>query len=607
MDGVLILNRPKRALVAYSMSSTFVQTTLDYLLSFKQFSGFDVSFVHVTHGAVIGFDLEQFDIVFHSYCARLCFDGYVSDDYRQKLKEFSGLKVLSVQDEYDRTDVLKAAIKDLGFHIILTCVPQESIDYVYPSNQFPSAEFITVFTGYVSDNFVANRPSPKPLSERPIFIGYRGRDIGGRYGRLGFDKFEIGRRTKELCDAREIQTDIAMDEASRIYGAAWFDFVGNCRAMLGSESGSNVFDFDGSIEARFKEMAAANGGFPPSYAEFLPFVTQRDGEIEMGQISPRIFECAIMRTAMVLFKGRYSDALQPDVHYISLEKDFSNFDLVLSKLNDVAELEAMTSRAFDHLVDSGQFTYRAFYRRVAASIASRLAEHPDSIPVRIDRKIYHVDSISEDGNFIELPSDVPFGLKNFEIRHMAKESVTFRNEFDILLIEFGRLRDLFDKEIHRLNDSFQSLLDRTKALADERRIGLPSWSLADCEFMILLDIFDAEMAIFVPRRQTARSAFNLALASGDEEACHQNTRAVLDIEKDGYFRMIEWIRRLNESYDASRLAIGHAYQDRVERLNAKVPTNLLLRQKMRLVPMIIRSRARGLIIKLVRTASRFTR
>ncbi len=115
------------------------------------------------------------------------------------------------------------------------------------------------------------------------------------------------------------------------------------------------------------------------------------------------------------------------------------------------------------------------------------------------------------------------------------------------------------------------------------------------------------MAISAPRRQAARSAFNSALISGNEEVCERNIRTILDIEKDGYFRMIEWTRRLNESYDASRLAIGHAYQDRVERLNAKVPANLSLRQKMQLAPMIIRSRARGLIIKLVRTASRFTR
>lgn len=585
------------------MSSTFVQTTLDYLLSFKQFSGFDVKFVHVTHGALIGFDLEEFDIVFHNYCARLCFDGYVSDDYKHKLKNFHGIKVLSVQDEYDRTDALKYSIAELGFDIVLTCVPQDNLEYVYPSLEFPNTEFITVFTGYVPDNFAANLPSPKRLSERSIFIGYRGRDIGGRYGRLGFDKFEIGRRMKELCDARGIQTDIAMDEASRIYGTAWFDFVGNCRAMLGSESGSNVFDFDGGIEARFKEMAAANAGSPPSYAEFLPFVAQRDGEIEMGQISPRIFECAMMRTAMVLFKGRYSDALQPDVHYIQLEKDFSNFDLVISKLNDIHELEAMTGRAFDHLVSSGQFTYRTFYERVTAVIESRLSNRNYAVSIRSHDGINHNGAIHRDGYLLELPSDVPFGLKSFEIRHMVTEAATYKKEFDSLLKEFGRVREILDAELRRLDAEYQSLLDRTSIVEDKRCSCSPSWSLAACDFMILLDAFDAEMAISIPKHQAAHSAFDSAFSSGNEEACEQGLRTLLDIEKDGYFRMIEWIRRLNESYEACRLSIGRAYQDQIDYLNGEFLT-ASHREKARLAPVIIRSRAREFVISLLRAASR---
>ena len=52
----------------------------------------------------------------------------------------------------------------------------------------------------------------------------------------------------EICAARGIPHDIAMDDASRIYGDAWYKFLGSSRTMLGSESGSNVFDFDGDLE-----------------------------------------------------------------------------------------------------------------------------------------------------------------------------------------------------------------------------------------------------------------------------------------------------------------------------------------------------------------------
>lgn len=382
---------PNRMLVAYSMTATHVQTTLDYLLQLKAHLGFDTEFVHVTHDAVMAFDLQGYDVVFHNYCARLCFDGYVSKSYTDALRRFRGIKVLAVQDEYDRTNLLKAAIKDLKFDIVLTCVPQSQLEHVYPHDEFPGVDFITVFTGYVPDSLAGDGLRSKPIEERPIFIGYRGRDIGGRYGRLGFDKFEIGRRMKAECDARGIVTDIAMDEASRIYGTAWFDFVGNCRAMLGTESGSNVFDFDGSIEEKYKAMAGANGGHPPSYEEFIDVVAEREREMNMGQISPRVFECAALRTPMVLFPGYYSDMVEPGTHYILLEKNFSNVEEVLWRLRDPARLEAMAERTYQHLIASGEFSYRAFCQRVRQRIdAKRAAKANVPVERMAEARVEHI-------------------------------------------------------------------------------------------------------------------------------------------------------------------------------------------------------------------------
>src|SRR6185437_11230334 len=96
------------------------------------FLGYEVHYIHVTHNANIAADFESYDVVFQNYCARLCFEDYVSQSYLKKLREFRGLKVLAVQDEYDHTDILKAKIKEFGFDIVLTCVPQNYLEYVYP-------------------------------------------------------------------------------------------------------------------------------------------------------------------------------------------------------------------------------------------------------------------------------------------------------------------------------------------------------------------------------------------------------------------------------------------------------------------------------------------
>ena len=75
----------RKVLVAYSMSSTFTTTTLDYLLALKNFTDYEVNYVHVTHGAQIAFDINEYDVIFQNYCARLCFDGYVSNSFQNAL------------------------------------------------------------------------------------------------------------------------------------------------------------------------------------------------------------------------------------------------------------------------------------------------------------------------------------------------------------------------------------------------------------------------------------------------------------------------------------------------------------------------------------------
>ncbi len=367
---------PSKLLVAYSQSSTHVQTTLDYLSAVERCADFDVSYLHVTHEARPTIDLNSYDIVFHSYCARLCFPGYVSPTYCHALRDFKGLKVLAVQDEYNATNILKDAIKKLGFHIVLTCVPQSALEYVYPKAEFPTTKFITVLTGYVPDHALISEAHCVPLAQRPIVLGYRGRDVGAHYGRLGFEKFEVGRRLKEQCEKRGIPHDIAMDEASRIYGPQWLEFIGSCRAMLGSESGSNVFDFDGSILKTYQRITVANGGRPPSYIEFSRYVAKRDTEIDMGQISPRVFECALKRTPMALITGRYSGAIQPYEHYIPIAQDFSNLDEVFARLSDVRGLELMAERTYHHLIASGRYSYGTVWRMLSDEFRAQLDRWP---------------------------------------------------------------------------------------------------------------------------------------------------------------------------------------------------------------------------------------
>src|SRR4030095_8538795 len=162
---------PGKLLVIYSIVSTVVATTMEYVQSFGKYSRNDVSYINGKHGARLGVDLDEFDAVWLNYCCRLCFPGYVGADVRDALKTYRGVKLMSVQDEYDRTETLRQGIEEIGFDAVFSVVPRSALNRVYPQERFPRTEFISILTGYVPEHLQA-RSTTMPLELRPITIGY---------------------------------------------------------------------------------------------------------------------------------------------------------------------------------------------------------------------------------------------------------------------------------------------------------------------------------------------------------------------------------------------------------------------------------------------------
>ena len=356
---VAAFNVPKKVLVLYDHHWVQVKTIADSLAAFRRYSDCDVSYA--TSFGRCYFDLDAFDAVVIHYSVKVCYPGHLSPPFIRALRKAKCLKVLFIQDEYEATDANRAMMRDLDIRVLFTNVPQDSLEQVYPRADFPDVEFVTVLTGYVPLDLISTVALP-PMRERSTMIAYRGRNIGYWYGKLSREKLLIGQRMRAICDERGLKTDIEWEENNRIYGDDWLRFLAGARATLGTETGSNVFDFDGSLTLAIQRelLQNPNAGFEEIHERFLRDV---DGAIVMNQIAPKIFEAIACRTALILFEGRYSGILEPEKHFIPLKKDFSNIDDVLRRLEDTDYLEALTSRTFDDVMASDRYSYRAFVRK----------------------------------------------------------------------------------------------------------------------------------------------------------------------------------------------------------------------------------------------------
>jgi hypothetical protein len=403
----------KRLLVAYSNASTFTTTTLEYVESFRKFGSAEVHYLHVTHGAETALDFNAYDAVLLSYCARLCFPGYVSEDFLRKLQRFDGVKAVAIQDEYDFVEQERTALDRLRPDLVFTCVSPTDLPRIYPPARYPRTEFVQVLTGYVPSS--VPRTARRPVAGRPIALGYRGRSIGARYGRLADMKQRIGEVFREECERRGIKADVAVDEASRIYGDAWYEWLANCRCVLGTESGSNIFDFDGSIASACRDAQQTGEPVP---AEIIARIEELDETFSMGQVSPRVFEAALLGTPMALYLGQYSNVLQPYVHYIPIEHDHSNLDEVFDFLADDATLQSIADRAYEDLIESGKYEYSTFVSLIEESIARKIR------PARQrsgTARAYPLTTPAELPPLLERPTTNPRPYDSFQLRLLRSQ------------------------------------------------------------------------------------------------------------------------------------------------------------------------------------------
>jgi hypothetical protein len=312
-------------------------------------------------------DPSEFDVVVIHYSISLVSTRYLPPPLPERLTRFEGLKAQFIQDEHRAVDAVTAMMRNLGIDVLFTCVPEPAAGRIYDS-RLPGVARVFTLPGYVPDELVG-REVPGP-AERPIDVGYRGRELPVWVGRLGREKTEIGRGFLEHAAGRGLRCDISSREEDRIYGDGWNRFLASCRTTLGTESGASIVDFDGSLEALAKDYLARRPDATPAEIE-RDLTGPYEGKVVINTASPRLFEAAALRTAMILFRGAYGGVVEPERHYIPLEKDFSNIEEVVERARDIAYLDELAHRTYDDLVASGRYSLRAVVAEFDALVAER--------------------------------------------------------------------------------------------------------------------------------------------------------------------------------------------------------------------------------------------
>jgi hypothetical protein len=357
-----------------------LRTIVDNVAALAERSRFRVDVLNLFFGGSRGGGLEiPADLRFSEYQAIVIHptvsynpDNLASLDARrrEKLRNYQGVKVLLKQDEHYRTGHVLDHLMQTGYDVLATCFQPGEAQKVYPPKMLPDLKLLHVLTGYVTDDMLELNSAP--LARRPIDVGYRGSRQPWYFGRLAYEKREIGERFLTEGARLGLRMDISSRWEDRFFGREWYDFLGCCKATLGVESGASIVDFDGEAERTTTEYLRTHPGASFDDLEVMVLGPYTDN-VSYRAISPRHFEAAACRTLQILYEGQYQGVFRPWIHYLPLRRDFTNLDEVVRVLRDPAASQAIVERAFTEIVANPAYHYRSFVAAIDEAIDDVLA------------------------------------------------------------------------------------------------------------------------------------------------------------------------------------------------------------------------------------------
>ncbi|TAF65986.1 MAG: hypothetical protein EAZ55_07145 [Cytophagales bacterium] len=346
----------------YQILFSNAATILENIEAFEKHSEFPVWKYNTQLGFPKGLEKLEFDvIVLHYSLFGLGYEYALQKEFLEYIQRSSALKIAFFQDDYRYCQKRFQFINQYKIHTVYTPLQSENIPKVYGT--YTNAPYIfNYLCGYVSEDIIdKTKNHVKDYDMRTIDVSYRARELPYYLGTGGQEKHLIG--FKFINDVFQnnikLNLDIKVNFDDRIYGEDWYRFLGNSKAILGVESGGSIVDLHDEAVNKCEQYLKENPN--ASFEEVFKSVLYKyDNNIQYRVSSPRIFEGAALKCLMILYKGNYSGLVKPDIHYIPLEKDHSNFNEVISKLKDVTFCKKLIDNAYNDLILSGNYHYKKF-------------------------------------------------------------------------------------------------------------------------------------------------------------------------------------------------------------------------------------------------------
>tara|TARA_Y100001958_G_C21204561_1_gene530812 strand:- start:325 stop:1566 length:1242 start_codon:yes stop_codon:yes gene_type:complete len=352
-------------------------TINEHINSFQRYSRRRIVKWNILWGPLPFFDRFNYNFIIFHYSLppdHYNLDYWLTDYLRIEKVKNQIFKIAFFQDEYYHCKQRFDFIDDSNTSIIFTLLNQEYHSDTY-LKYTKATDIHTTLAGYVDSNLIKiSKRLRKDYGKRKYDIGYRARELPFYMGKGAQEKTDIAKFV--IKNPKDLNVNIKIKEEDRLYGEDWYVFLSECKATIGVEAGVSIFDINGKIRKEVEKRLIENPKieFKELHDNFL---FKYENNIPYRMISPRIFEAAAFKCLMILFEGDYNGLIKPNIHYLELKKDFSNYDEIIDILkNNQDYVNEIIENAYTDLIKSEKFSYKNFIFHFDSILDTNQNENP---------------------------------------------------------------------------------------------------------------------------------------------------------------------------------------------------------------------------------------
>jgi hypothetical protein len=264
-------------------------------------------------------------------------------------KSRKGKLLIFVGNEYCLMPEKIRFINEVEADYVATQLPEDAARWLY--SDCSKSKFLLVPHAL---NEKVYRPYLKH-NHRPIDIGF----IGDRYSyAIGdIERTELADYFSQDSLGQKLNTDIRIGRKLRIPRDEYVKFLNATRGTIGAESGTYYLE---KTDRTQKEVEAflsrhSNATFDEVYERFFK---NYPNPVSGKAISSRHFEPVGTKTCQILLEGNYNGILKPNTHYISMSRDYSNFDEVLERFADRDYVRTMVGDTYEYVLENHTHEHR---------------------------------------------------------------------------------------------------------------------------------------------------------------------------------------------------------------------------------------------------------